>query len=86
MQTVEVRIAAAELPTQMATMRNWLNEHRFEPSSFACIETAAAIAVSVAFADAGAAMAFAERFAGRLRARPEIPLERATLSPSGMVG
>ena len=86
MQTVEIHIAPAELPQQMAAMRTWLDEHRFEPTSFACDETAADMRVSVTFGGADAATAFASRFAGRLQGVEAAGLRQEAMSSSVMVG
>jgi hypothetical protein len=67
MQTVEILIPPAELPRQMAAMRLWLDENRFETSAFSCDETPPDFRVSVSFGVADAATAFAARFAGRLQ-------------------
>jgi hypothetical protein len=73
MQTVEIRLPPAELPRQMAAMRSWLDEHRFEASAFSCDETPPDCRVSVTFGGADAATAFAARFAGRVQPRTEGP-------------
>ena len=66
-------------------MRVWLDEHRFEPSVFACDEDAAAMRVAVTFVNPGEAEAFAGRFDGRVQASPAAP-DRNLLSPADLVG
>ena len=86
MQIVEMQIAPGELPAQMAAMRNWLDEHHFEPSSFVWTGAAGSLAVSVAFAGSGAAVLFAARFAGRLRVRSELSGDAAARPAFELVG
>ena len=88
MQTVEVRIAADQLPQQMAAMRSWLDQHRFEPTTFSCDETPSDdIRVSITFGSGGAATAFAARFMGRLQhVRAEATLGHETPPPSDLIG
>jgi hypothetical protein len=85
MQTVEIHIPPSDLPQQMAAMRNWLDEHRFEPKTFACDETAEALRLCVTFGESEAATAFAARFEGRVQPRSEIAID-GTLPATGMVG
>jgi hypothetical protein len=85
MQTVEIDIPAAELKQQMAAMRSWLDEHRFEPSAFACDDARPGIRVSVTFSTSVAAEAFASRFSGRLHAHGAA-LETQILLQHDLVG
>lgn len=85
MQTVELHIPPADLPKQMAEMRNWLDAHRFELKTFVCDETASHMRVCVSFGAADAASAFAAHFAGRLQARGDAVIDNKT-SPTGLVG
>jgi hypothetical protein len=66
MRTVEVRLQPNELSGLMAAMRIWLDERRFEPSSFSCRECGGGVLVRVDFKLAGEAEAFARRFGGRV--------------------
>jgi hypothetical protein len=49
----------------MGAMRVWLDQHRFEPSSFSCRDVDDGVLVSVEFKVARQAHAFADRFGGR---------------------
>jgi hypothetical protein len=53
----------------MSEMRIWLDQNRFESSTFSCRDAAYDVLVSVEFRAARQAVAFAERFAGRANAR-----------------
>ncbi len=89
MRTVEIRLPPSELPTRMAAMRVWLDEHRFEPAVFACDEEAASMRLAVSFAEAAEAEAFAGRFDGRMQgtlAAVDQDLERDVLPPADLVG
>jgi len=69
----------------MGAMRVWLDQHRFEPSGFSCRDADDGVLVSVEFAIAHQAVAFAERFGGR--ADPGSALPSATLDVStGAIG
>jgi hypothetical protein len=68
MHRVEIRLYRNELPDTMAQMRIWLDEHRFEPSFFSYNGYERAVLLRIAFNEAGAATAFAERFGGRMAA------------------
>ena len=71
----------------MSAMRVWLDEHRFEPSTFSCRDTESGTLVCIGFKVPREAEAFAERFdgqaSGRLRTDPEW---EPALSPFGVVG
>jgi hypothetical protein len=66
MLTVEIRLQTGELCEQMAAMRMWLDERRWEPSSFSSHDDGRGIRVQVAFKIADEGEAFAQRFGGRL--------------------
>jgi len=68
MRTVEMRLQPNELSGLMAAMRIWLDERRFEPSSFSCRECGAGVLVRVNFKVAEEAEAFAQRFGGSVDA------------------
>jgi hypothetical protein len=94
MRAVEIRLPPRELCTQMAAMRTWLDEHRFEPSSFACRDSEYGMLVCLEFKIARQA----EQFAGRFGGRADGPLAaqlgdgaigeiwEPELLPSGVVG
>jgi hypothetical protein len=94
MHVVEIRLRPSELSMQMGAMRIWLDEHRFEPSSFACGEGTSEVVVSLEFKIGHQAEEFAKRFGGRadgpLAAGPEEEaageILETGLSPSGVVG
>lgn len=72
MRSVEIRASRRELSGRMAQMRLWLDQHRFEPSTFNCREVEDDILIRVDFKVAGEAEAFAAQFEGRLcRSRAE---------------
>jgi hypothetical protein len=66
MWTVILPLKSSELSTQMAAMRIWLDERRFEPSSFSCRDNNAAVIVRVDFKVADEAHAFARQFNGQI--------------------
>ena len=94
MHVVEIRLRPSELSMQMGAMRIWLDEYRFEPSSFACSEGSSGVVVSLEFKSGRRAEEFAKRFGGRadgtLTAGPEQEaageILETGLSPSGIVG
>lgn len=90
MRTVEVTLPQSELSRQMATMRIWLDERRYEPSGFNCFERGRGVTLRIDFKAAGAAEAFAERFGGQVEdaisAGAEAELSRTALSADGLVG
>jgi len=69
MHAVEIHLPRRELPRQMYEMRIWLDQNRFESSTFSCRDADLDVVVSVEFRAARQAAAFAERFAGRADAR-----------------
>ena len=64
MRTVMIRLRSGELSERMAAMRIWLDERRFEPSSFTCHDGEADVLLRVDFKVADEAAAFARRFSG----------------------
>jgi hypothetical protein len=64
MESVTVRVPAADLARAMVVMREWLNLHRCEPTSFDCGTNGAEVALLVGFSTGGAAKGFARRFGG----------------------
>ena len=89
MSAVELRLSASDLPREMGAMRVWLDQHRFEPSSFSCRDVDDGVLVSLEFKIAGQAHAFADRFGGRADG-PVGDAARETLdtgvSPTGVIG
>jgi hypothetical protein len=86
MYLVDIRMQPGDLSRQMSTMRVWLDEHRFEPSTFFCRDTDCGMLVSVEFKISGEATAFAERFDGQANGRLAAHLEeQSALSPLGAV-
>jgi hypothetical protein len=69
MYAVEIHLPRGELSRQMSEMRIWLDQNRFESSTFSCRDADYDVLVSVEFRAARQAAAFAERFAGRANAR-----------------
>ena len=90
MRTVEITLAQGELSKQMAMMRIWLDERRFEPSGFNCREAGRGVVLHVDFKATDAAEAFAEHFAGRveeaLPAGAEAELWQSGVLAEGLVG
>jgi hypothetical protein len=70
MRTVEMRLPPQELSRTMSAMRIWLDERRFEPSSFTCHDSGAEVLVRVDFKIAEEADAFAQRFGGGVDPTP----------------
>lgn len=87
MYLVDIRMQPRDLSRQMSAMRIWLDEHRFEPSTFSCRDTDCGVLVSVEFRISGEAAAFAERFDGQANGRLGGNLEEGSArSPFGLVG
>jgi hypothetical protein len=70
MRSVEMRLLPQELSRTMAAMRIWLDERRFEPSSFTSRDSGAEVLVRVDFKVAEEADAFAQRFGGSIDPTP----------------
>ena len=87
MYLVDIRMQPGDLSQQMSAMRIWLDDHRFEPSTFSCRDTDCGMVVSVEFKISREADAFAERFDGQAN-RPWGPNLNQELarSPFGLVG
>ena len=69
MYLVDIRMQPGDLSQQMSAMRLWLDDHRFEPSTFSCRDTDCGMLVSVEFKISREAAAFAERFDGQANGR-----------------
>jgi basic membrane lipoprotein Med (substrate-binding protein (PBP1-ABC) superfamily) len=65
MQIVKVRLSAADLSREMAAMREWLDNNRYEPAKFDCDQDGVDVVLSVEFMLDEAAKAFAKRFDGK---------------------
>ncbi len=77
MRNVEMRLPPQELSGTMAAMRIWLDERRFEPSSFTCHDLGDGMLVRVDFKVAEEADAFAQRFSGSVDPTPARMLGQA---------
>ena len=87
MYAVNVHVEQRDLSRQMSAMRIWLDERRFEPSTFSCRDTDHGMLVSVEFKVPREAEAFAEHFDGRANGRLGADLnEESALWPLGVVG
>lgn len=94
MRTVEIDLRPSELSGEMAAMRVWLDERRFEPSSFTCYPNGLGVLVRMDFKVAREAEWFAQRFGGRVNEVLTVEAEaqlarrisRTDLSPHGVVG
>jgi hypothetical protein len=64
MQTITIRLPAAEFSDAMGVMREWLDRNRCEPSKFKSNQESEAVVVSIDFPDDRQAEAFARRFDG----------------------
>jgi len=69
MYKVDIRVRPGELSRRMSEMRMWLDEYRFELSTFSCRDQSFGVLVSVAFRAPQQADAFAERFGGHAEPR-----------------
>jgi hypothetical protein len=86
MYGVDIHVEQGDLRRKMSAMRIWLDEHRFEPSTFSCRDTDYGMLVSIEFKVPREAEAFAERFDGQANGRLGAHLEEeSALSPLGAV-
>jgi hypothetical protein len=86
MYGVDIHVEQGDLRRKMSAMRIWLDEHRFEPSTFSCRDTDYGMLVSIEFKVPREAEAFAERFDGQANGRLGAHLEEElALSPLGAV-
>ena len=76
MHTVEIRLAQADLRDKMNAMRMWLDERRFEPSTFASHVNGSVMCLSVSFRSVEEARAFAAQFSGRVNSLPSAGLDQ----------
>ena len=87
MYLVDIPMQPGDLSRQMSAMRIWLDEHRFEPSTFHCRDSDCGMLVSVEFKISGEAAAFAERFDGQANGRLGADLnEKSVESSLAVVG
>jgi hypothetical protein len=87
MYLVDIRMKPGDLSQQMSAMRIWLDDHRFEPSTFSCRDTDRGMLVSVEFKISREAAAFAERFDGQASGRLGVDLKKESAgSPFAVVG
>ena len=70
MRTVKVRLREADLSTEMAAMRVWLDRNGYEARGFNCNQSGDEVILSVDFTIDAAAKAFAARFDGGQHPRP----------------
>ena len=82
MYLVDIRMQPGDLSRQMSAMRIWLDEHRFEPSTFSCRDTDCGILVSIEFKVPREAEAFAEHFDGQANGRLGADLEKKSARSS----
>jgi hypothetical protein len=66
MRTVEIHLEAGELCEQMAAMRMWLDDRRYEPSTFSSRDNGLGVVLRIDFKVAQEGDAFARRFGGRV--------------------
>ena len=86
MYGVDIHVGQGDLSRQMSAMRVWLDEHRFEPSTFSCRDTDYGTLVSIEFKVPREAEAFAEHFDGQANGQLEARFkEESALSPLGAV-
>jgi hypothetical protein len=73
MHTVTVRLSGDDFSTEIARMRDWLEQHRCEPTAYRYDQNDDTVVVSVDFAVDTQATAFARRFDGQSGDRPPGP-------------
>jgi hypothetical protein len=66
MRTVIIRVSGEDFSTAIATMRDWLEQHGYEPIVYRYDQDDDTIVVSVDFAVDAQAEAFAKRFGGQI--------------------
>jgi len=64
MRAIIVRVSAVDLAGQMTAMRLWLDDHRYEPSTFTYSEDGQDMVIRVVFEIDDEAAAFSMRFSG----------------------
>ena len=79
-----VRVRPADFSSQMAGMRKWLDEHRYEPARFTCGRHADFVVISVDFNNDAQAEAFEASFEGQHHPpEPDDPLPARPVLPNG---
>jgi len=81
MHTVTIRLSGDDFSTAMVRMRDWLEQHRCEPTAYRYDQNDDTVVVSVNFTADTQAKAFAQRFGGQ--AGDQRP---ATRQPSDAIG
>jgi hypothetical protein len=66
MRTVEINLEPGELCEQMAAMRIWLDNRRWEPSTFSCRSDGLGVLLRIDFKIEEEGEAFARQFGGRM--------------------
>ena len=66
MRTVIIRVPGEDFSTAIATMRDWLETHRYEPVVYRYHQNDDTIVMSVDFGVDAQAEAFAKRFGGQV--------------------
>ena len=64
MRTITIRVPVDDFAERMTAMRLWLDDHRFEPSTFKYSEAGNDVLIDVSFKVAAEATAFSGRFNG----------------------
>ena len=62
MRHVLIRLRAADLATEMAEMREWLDQHKYEPAKFMCDRCGDLLVIRTEFDNDTEADAFEQRF------------------------
>ena len=65
MHTVTIRLSGDDFSTAMVRMRDWLEQHRCEPTAYRYDQNDDTVVVSVNFTADTQAKAFAQRFGGQ---------------------
>jgi len=63
--TIVVRVYAADLSTEMSKMRDWLNKHGCEPTRFDCRQCGTSFELNLDFSKDEEGRAFRNHFCGR---------------------
>jgi hypothetical protein len=83
MTAVQIRLNLNDLARQMGAMRIWLDQQRFEPSSFSCRDDDHGVVISLEFKAADQAQAFLKHFNG-LANRRSTPDNGADQAPRSL--
>ena len=86
MSAVDIRLNPSDLSREMAAMRLWLDQHRFEASGFACRQDEGSVLVSLEFKRDGEARAFAKRFGARSNHGPATDADGGLANPTLTTG